>query len=137
MEPRTYITQHLVVSQDLNHHGTLFAARSAEWFVEAGFIATAGCIPPENIVCKNIHGMTFARPVHLGEIVRFESKVIYTGRSRLVTLIRMFGKEDDEIVRGFITFVCVDKDARPLAHNIVITPITPEDIALQEEAKAL
>jgi acyl-CoA hydrolase len=137
MEPKIFISHHLVKSEDLNHHGTLFAGRNGEWFVEAGFIAAAGCIPPENIVCRNIHGMTFARPVNLGEIVRFESKLVDAGRTHLVTLIRMFGKDEDEIVRGFITFVCVDKNAKPFPHGIVITPASPEDIALQEEARAL
>jgi acyl-CoA hydrolase len=137
MEPETFITHHLVRSEDLNHHGTLFAGRSSEWFIEAGFIATAGCIPPENIVCRNVHGMTFARPVNLGEIIRFESKVIDAGRTHLVALIHMLGKDGDEIVRGFITFVSVDKEAKPFAHGIVITPASPEDIALQEAARAL
>ena len=39
MEIRIYRTYHLVKSEDLNHHGTLYAGRNAEWFVEAGFIA--------------------------------------------------------------------------------------------------
>lgn len=32
---KKYYTTHLVKSEDLNHHGTLFAARTASWFVEA------------------------------------------------------------------------------------------------------
>ena len=31
-----YKTYHLVKSEDLNHHGTLYAGRNAEWFVESG-----------------------------------------------------------------------------------------------------
>ena len=34
-------TCRLIKSEDLNHHGTLFAGRCAEWFVESGFIAVA------------------------------------------------------------------------------------------------
>ena len=36
---RMYETLHLVKGEDLNHHGTLFAARAAGWFAEAGFAA--------------------------------------------------------------------------------------------------
>ncbi|MEL7655970.1 MAG: acyl-CoA thioesterase, partial [Bacillota bacterium] len=36
-----YQISHLVKSEDLNHHGTLFAGRSAEWLVEAAFVAAA------------------------------------------------------------------------------------------------
>ena len=39
---KQYETSHLVKQEDLNHHGTLFAARAAAWFVEAAFVA-AGC----------------------------------------------------------------------------------------------
>ena len=38
MKIKSFSTYHLVKSEDLNHHGTLYAGRSAEWFVEAGFI---------------------------------------------------------------------------------------------------
>ncbi|NTU75550.1 MAG: acyl-CoA thioesterase, partial [Anaerolineaceae bacterium] len=41
MDIQTCVTQHLVKSEDLNHHGTLYAGRTAEWFVESGFIAAA------------------------------------------------------------------------------------------------
>ena len=31
---KNYYTTRLVKSEDLNHHGTLFAGRMSEWFVE-------------------------------------------------------------------------------------------------------
>ena len=104
MEIITYTTHHLVKGEDLNHHGTLYAGRGAEWFVEAGFIAAASLTRPENIVCLKIHGMEFSRPVHLGEIICYESKIVHTGKSRIVAYIVMKGK-DQIIVKGFITFV--------------------------------
>ena len=64
MKPQTFHYDRLVKSEDLNHHGTLFAGRSAEWFVEAGFIAAASVLPPKNIVCVKIHGLTFTKPIH-------------------------------------------------------------------------
>ena len=36
---KEYKISHLIKSEDLNHHGTLFAGRTAEWLVEAA----AGC----------------------------------------------------------------------------------------------
>jgi hypothetical protein len=38
IEPKVFSTMRLVKSEDLNHHGTLFAGRSAEWFVESGLL---------------------------------------------------------------------------------------------------
>ena len=133
MEIKTYKIHHLVKSEDLNHHGTLFAGRGAEWFVEAGFIAAASLTHPENIVCLKIHGMVFTRPVRLGEIICFESKIVHTGKSRMVAYNEMKGK-DQVIVKGFITFVNVDAEGHALPHGIIITPETPEDQALKEQA---
>jgi acyl-CoA hydrolase len=76
MYPSTYTTHHLVKSEDLNHHGSLYAGRCAEWFVESGFIAAAALTRPQNIVCLQIHGMHFTRPIRLGEVVCFESQVV-------------------------------------------------------------
>jgi acyl-CoA hydrolase len=136
MEIKPITTHHFVKSEDLNHHGTLYAGRTAEWFVEAGLIATAAYIPAENIVCLKIHGMSFTRPVRLGEIIQFTGKVVYTGKTRLVTNVRMCGR-DDEVLNGFITFVNVDREGHPVAHGVEVEPVTPDDIALQEQAKNL
>jgi acyl-CoA hydrolase len=134
----SFTTYHLVKSEDLNHHGTLFAGRSAEWFVESGFTAAAAMTKPENIVCLKIHGMSFKRPVRLGEVIRFESKIIFAGRTKLVVYIGMKGKEDaDQIVEGFITFVHVDREGKPLPHGITIEAETEEESHLQEQAKTL
>ncbi len=136
MDVTTVVSHHLIKSEDLNHHGTLYAGRSAEWFVEAGFIAAASLTRPDNIVCMQIHGMCFTRPVRRGEVVRYESKVIHTGRSRMVAHVCMLSA-DSMVVEGFITFVHVNSEGKALPHGIEITPSRPEDLALQERAKAL
>ena len=138
MPIHTIVTHHLVKGEDLNHHGTLFAGRSAEWFVESGFIAAAALSHPENIVCLKIHGMCFTRPVGKGEVVRFDSRIVYTGRSRMVAHIQMKGaSSEDVVVDGFITFIHVDEHGHTQPHGIVITPETPEEAEIQEKAKNL
>jgi acyl-CoA hydrolase len=136
MEIKPFTNHHVVMSGDLNHHGTLYAGRTAEWFVEAGFMAAATLTKPENIVCLKIHGMTFTRPVHKGEVIRFTSKVVHTGKSRLVAYVELCVL-DEAVVKGFITFVHVDLEGNPLPHGLTLTPGSPEDAALQEEAKKL
>jgi len=44
---------------------------------------------------------------------------------------------EDLLLDGFITFIHIDKNARPLPHGIIIEPSDPEDLALQEKAKNL
>jgi acyl-CoA hydrolase len=136
MEPLMFTTCRLVKNEDLNHHGTLYAGRSAEWFVEAGFIAAAGVTRPENIVCLKVHGMTFTRPVQPGDVVNFESRIILAGRSSLHAHVRMLAK-GEFVMEGFITFVNVDHDGHPLAHGVEVTPACPEDRALQEQVREL
>ena len=136
MEIKTITTYHFVKTEDLNHHGTLYAGRTAEWFVEAGLIATSLYIPAENIVCLKIHGMSFTRPVHLGEVTRFIARVVYTGKTRLLANVQMCVNEE-EVLIGFITFVNVDRQGQAFPHGVVIEAATPEEIALQGQAKEL
>ena len=136
MRMKTLTIHHLVKGEDLNHHRTLFAGRGAEWLVEAGFIAAADLLPPEYVLCLKIHGMTFQRPVRPGEVVRFDSKVVLTGRSRLISYVRATTKEE-LTVDGFLTFVYVDDHGKSRPHGITIEAETPEEIELQERASKL
>jgi len=138
MKPQSFHYDRLVKSEDLNHHGTLFAGRSAEWFVEAGFIAAASALPPQNIVCLKIHGMTFTRPVKPGEIACFESRIVHTGRTSLKTYIRLRLRDREEpVLSGFITFVFVDENGQAQPHGLHLELETEEDRQFNQVAKAL
>ncbi len=128
----------LVKGGDLNHHGTLFAGRGAEWFVESGFIAAASVTAPESTVCAKIHGMVFTRPVKKGSIVRCESQIITAGKTSLTVYVKIVIHPTNEfVVDGFLTFVNVNADGRSTPHGITIEVSTPEDEALLARAKAL
>lgn len=137
MKQKTIITHHLVKGSDLNHHVTLFAGRGAEWVVEAGFIAAASLTSSDEIVCLNIHGMVFTRPVPKGSLLRFESKIVYAGKTSLVAYVSVFFSQTDEfIVEGFLTFINV-KDEKPEPHGIIIEPSSDDEFQLYEYAKKL
>jgi len=133
---KTLTIHHLVKGEDLNHHQSLYAGRGAEWMVEAGFIAASDLLPPQYVLCLKIHGMTFQRPVRPGEVIRFESKIVFTGRSRLIAYVRATTKEE-LTVDGFLTFVYVDDHGKSRPHGITIEAETPEEIELQEQASKL
>lgn len=119
MKIRKVTTNHLVKGEDLNHHGTLFAGRAAEWFVESGFLAAAAWVPTENIVLVKINSMTFSRPVKRGAVLRLDSEVVRAGRTSLEAHIE--GSAGGVIsLEGSITFVNVDTEGKPMAHGIVI-----------------
>ncbi len=130
----------LVKSEDLNHHGTLFAGRAAEWFVEACFICGAKVTKkPENIVCMNIHGMSFRTPGNKGDIINLETRIAKAGRSSFVVYGKMTKNDSKEILSdGFITFVFVDKDNKAIPHNIVLQePVGDEEIDIRDRAGKL
>ncbi len=135
---RTHSICRLVKSEDLNHHGTLFAGRAAQWFVESGFIAAASLTNPEHIVCLNVHGMLFLKPINNGMIIRFDSKVVFAGRTKLVSYIKVIDNNTEEIfVDGFITFIHVDQDVNPVPHGITLEASNIEDTELQRKARNL
>ena len=138
MKIKTYTTHHLVKQDDLNHHGTLFAGKTAMWLVEAGFIAAASLTHPENIVCINVHGMLFKKPVKSGQIIRLESKVVLASRTQLVSYVKVLDNISNQLcLDGFLSFVHVDLQGKPLPNGIVLEHNDPEDITLLEKAKAL
>ena len=120
---KKYYTTHLVKSEDLNHHNTLFAARTASWFVEAAFICAA-CEHgnPKEIVCRNIHGMSFSSPVKPGEIVKFISQVVYVGKTSLMVHVDIRNElTNEKYVDGYLTFVTIDHDTgKKKVHSIVL-----------------
>lgn len=135
-----FICTRFVKSEDLNHHGTLFAGRMAEWFVEGCFIAAATLQGnPENIVCVKLHGLKFSKPAKKGQIIKLTTTVVKAGTSSLTVYGKVTGVNDNNIgVEGFITFVCVDENGKKMAHNIVLPePITEEDKKLLEIANSL
>lgn len=131
-------TRHLVKGEDLNHHGTLYAGRGVEWMVEAGFIAASVATGNENIVCMRINSLLFRKPVPKGQLVSYESKIVYAGRTSLTAYVKVLNSNSGEfIVDGFFTYVHVCEDGKPTPHNIVIEPEGEEEIELYDEAKEL
>ncbi len=131
----------LVKSEDLNHHGTLFAGRMAEWFVETCFVCGAmHTEKPENIVCVNIHGLTFTQPATKGDIINLEARIAKAGRTSFVVYGKITKNNNfKEILSdGFITFVFVDENNKPIPHNIVLDePEDEEEINIRKRAESL
>jgi acyl-CoA hydrolase len=136
--PTCTVTMRLVKSEDLNHHGTLFAGRTAEWFVESGFIAVASLLDPQSVVCLKIHGMFFTKPAKSGDVLKFSSKVVYAGNSSVTAYIHVENNGAVKpLVDGFVTFIHVDEHTKPCPHYLHIEATTEEDKILYETAKNL
>lgn len=137
---KEFVVSRLVKSEDLNHHGTLFAGRTAEWFVEAAFIAAASSVGnPENIVCMNVHGLLFKTPVSKGDIITFKSRVVRLGTTS-ITIHTSIYSETREItpVNGFLTFIHVDENGKKIPHSLSLDDTADEEeLSLREKANSL
>lgn len=129
---KIYETLHLVKGEDLNHHGTLFAARAAAWLVESGF-AAAACEHgnADEIVLRNLQEMSFSRPVKKGAVVKFRSRVVYTGSTSLmVAVTARDAMTGEQAIEGYITFVTIEESTgKKKRHEVVL------DEALEEEER--
>ena len=138
---KEYHLSHLVKSEDLNHHGTLFAGRSAEWLVEAAFVAAASEHGrPQDVLCINIHGFIFKKPVAKGTILTLHSRVVKVGHTSIVVYVKAVSEiEKTQHVDGFLTFVCVEPDTkkRRLAHVQLDDTNDAEELEIRERADHL
>lgn len=139
MSFKAHSSNHLVKSEDLNHHGTLYAGRCSEWTVEAGFIAVAHELDPSSIVCLRLHRLEFLQPVRAGHIITFNSQIVRTGRSTLTVYIEVCDCRDNSVItaKSFITFCYVDQNTKSRPHNLVCTPKTDREIYLNQKAEEL
>ena len=138
MRAKKFHYDRLVKSEDLNHHRTLFAGRGAEWFIEAGFIAVASVLPADTIVCYKVHGMTFSKPIHPGEIACFESQIVKVGRTSLAVYVSLHTlKHSEKLLEGFITFVHINNEGKSEPHGLTLELETEEELLLNQQAQNL
>ena len=135
---KVYETLHLVKGEDLNHHGTLFAARAAAWLVEAGF-AAAACEhgDTDEIVLRNLQEMSFSKPVKKGTVVRFESRVVYVGSTSLTVAVQAKNAmTGEQAIEGYITFVTIDKETgKKKQHSVVLDEVAVNESSGEDERK--
>jgi len=111
---------HLVKPEDLNHHGTLFAGQMARWLIEAGLILSSRLTgKPEDIVCVQLNGMTFKKPVNNGDLIEIQSMVSYLGSTSIMVYSQVLRKQETiPLITNSATFVTVGKDGRPYKHGL-------------------
>ena len=136
----TTTISHLVKYEDLNHHGTLFAGRMAEWMVEACFICAAQAVKrPEDVVCVQVHGMSFIKPAQRGDIIRVEAQLAYLGQKSITVYGQVFvNQASDHYITSYATFVTIDQQGKPYVHGLTLSPeYIEQNKAIHQKAKDL
>ena len=127
----------LVRPEHLNHHGYLFGGRLLEWLDEQAYIAAIARLKSEaNLVTVAIDRVEFKYSVVQGSVLRFRSMLVHAGRSSITVFTQVFRGRDsaeEEIFRAYVTFVSIDKKAKPrpvaplLLHSFSRKTLTNDD----------
>lgn len=112
------VTQHIVMSRDLNAHGNLFGGIVMAWIDEASAIYGMNHIGYTNIVTVRVDDINFKTPGRNGDIIQIFCEIDKYGKSSFVVHTTAFSigvstKTKREIIDCKVTFVCLDEVGRP------------------------
>ncbi len=116
-------TMHLVKSEDLNHHQTLYGGRCVEWCVHAAYITAESCFEaPQPLVFMSIRSLSVRAPARLGDIVQFSGLIDYIGDSTIGVRVdaRITQPRSDQkiVATGTFLFCSVDENGRAISHGL-------------------
>lgn len=115
------VTRHLVRPEHLNHHGTLFGGRIAEWMTEAAFIGIAEILGhTDHAVIVSTKDLTIKRPVAPGSVLQLDYETETVGTTSITIRVRGVDmlNPDTEFCSGTFIFVTVDENGHKRAHGI-------------------
>jgi acyl-CoA hydrolase len=120
------LTRYMVMPQDANPFGTAFGGVIMSWMDMVGSMAAQRHCGTE-VVTAGIDSLSFEQPVRIGDQVVLMAMVNYVGRTSLEVGVRVMQEDlttgkQIPATRGYLTFVAVDKQHRP----IQAPPIAPQ-----------
>lgn len=122
LAPRTVAQSRSSVAQltlptDANFMGNVFGGVLLAEIDRVAYIA-ATRHSGLNVVTASFDRVDFERPVHVGQVLEFEAKLTYVGRTSMEVAIEvraeaLSGGSKYRVVRAWVTMVAVDGDGRP------------------------
>lgn len=102
---------------EVNVSGSIHGGAVMKWIDEAGYICAAGW-SSRYAVTVYVGGIRFYKPVHVGDLVEVEAKLIYTGTTSMHVAVDV--RTGDPKARDFqktthciIVFVALDENGKP------------------------
>lgn len=120
-EPRDPAIRVILLPRDTNKHGTIFGGVILSYIDLAGAAAVSR-VTAQRIVTVAIKEVVFHAPVLVGEAVSFYTAVTRVGTTSVtvhVDVESMRGDERVAVTEADITFVCVDKDGKPVPVELI------------------
>jgi len=113
------VTQHFIMSKDLNAFGNVFGGTVLAWLDEAGAVYVMQKINYKNIVTVSMDNVNFRNPAKMGDILQIFAETIRTGKSSIRVRVEAIARDNNQpdrvIIDCEITYVCL-KDGKPYPH---------------------
>ena len=112
------ISQHLVMTENLNPNHTIFGGQLLAWLDKDLYIYTSTEVKYKSLVTLSINDVRFTKPAKLGDILQMYGKIHEIKRSSIITMGKAAAFDPEtEVKKGIIeceiTFVAVDSNGRP------------------------
>ncbi|WBL43915.1 acyl-CoA thioesterase [Algoriphagus halophytocola] len=125
---------------DINFGGKVHGGVVMKWIDQAAYTC-ARTWSESYCVTVYVGGIRFYKPINIGEVVKVDSQVIYTGSSSIHIMVEVYSRDfsDQEFVKKthcIIIFVSVDENGSPKKVKPWV-PKTDQEKKLQEYATKL
>lgn len=124
---------------DVNYGGKVHGGEVMKWIDQTAF-ACARNWAESYCVTVYVSGTQFHKPINIGDLIRINAKVIYTGTSSMHIAVdvyaRNFEQEYEKKTNCVIVFVAVDKNNKPRPVK-KWTPESDYEIKMEDYAKKL
>lgn len=118
MENKPTVFQFISEPSDVNYGGNVHGGIVMKWIDQAGY-ACASSWSSSYCVTVYVGGIRFYKPIRIGDVVKVEARVIYTGSTSMHISIDVYARnvretEFEKKTHCIIVFVAVDDDRKPL-----------------------
>ncbi len=125
---------------DVNFGGKVHGGVVMKWIDQTAF-ACASNWAEAYCVTIYVGGIRFYKPIQIGDIVKIDARIIYTGTTSMHIACDVFsrsvtGNKFQKTTHCIIVFVCVDQNGQPQPVKKWI-PKTEEDTKMEDYAKRL
>jgi acyl-CoA hydrolase len=127
----------LAAPTDVNWGGKVHGGILMRWLDETGYVC-ASAWSHTHVVSRFSGGVSFLRPIRIGDLVEIQARLVHTGRSSMHVALRVLAGsprtgELELATQCSSVYVALDAEGRPCAVP-TWTPTTPVDQAAQQHA---
>jgi acyl-CoA hydrolase len=135
----SFSSRKLVMPDQINPNGTLFGGVLMSWIDKVAFMSAQRHAERPYVVTVNIEGISFTRPIRIGDHVILRSQVSYVGRTSMEIRVQV-DREDgctgvrEAATEAHMTFVALNSSGVPVEVPR-LKPATREEALLFAEVR--